>query len=347
MNTERLSQGKVAWYRSPVTREQLIALNQRSDFKGFVQTGGFLGLLALSGFAACYSVGRWPWPVVLLLFFIHGTFWRFILHGFHELVHNTVFKTKSLNLFFVRLFAFLIWYNHHQFWASHTEHHKYTLHPPDDLEVVLPADLTLTKFMLRYFVDPWGFFVVLYNNIVTAIGRPMRPWDRTLLANASPRERRAWINWSRFVLAGHGAIIAVAFATHWWYLAATVTFAPYYGGWLCYLCNNLQHSGLRDNVPDFRLCCRTITVNPFLEFLYWHMNYHTEHHMYAAVPCYNLPQLHRLIEADLPPCPKGLFQGWKVLAAILKKQKTDPAYQFCAQLPAPAPLSPDNQPSAA
>lgn len=44
----------------------------------------------------------------------------------------------------------------------------------------------------------------------------------------------------------------------------------------------MQHAGLSDNVPDFRLCCRTMILNPFFRFLYWHMNYHTEHHMYAA-----------------------------------------------------------------
>jgi fatty acid desaturase len=346
MLSERLSQNKVVWYRSPVTRDQLMALNERSDCKGFVQTGGFLGLLALTGTAAYYSAGRWPWPVVLLLLFIHGTCWRFILHGFHELIHNTVFKTRWLNLFFVRLFAFLIWYNHHQFWASHTEHHKYTLHPPDDLEVVFPVDLTVTKFFLRYFVDPWGFFVVLYNNVVTAMGRPMRPWDRTLMADADPKEQRAWKNWSRFVLVGHATIIGVSVAMHWWMLPVVTTLAPYYGGWLCYLVNNLQHSGLRDNVPDYRLCCRTITINPVLGFLYWHMNYHTEHHMYAAVPCYNLPKLHQLIKADLPPCPHGLYQSWRHLVAILKKQKADPSYQYTAELPTRS-YPEGNSPSAA
>ena len=29
-----------------------------------------------------------------------------------------------------------------------------------------------------------------------------------------------------------------------------------------------------------------------MRFWYWHMNFHIEHHMYAAVPCYNLEKLH-------------------------------------------------------
>ena len=73
MNTERLAQEKIAWYRSPVSRNPLQFLNERSDLKGSLQTGGFLGLLALTGSAACFSAGRLPWPFVVLLFFIHGT----------------------------------------------------------------------------------------------------------------------------------------------------------------------------------------------------------------------------------------------------------------------------------
>ena len=63
------------------------------------------------------------------------------------------------------------------------------------------------------------------------------------------------------------------------------------------------------------------------------MNYHTEHHMYAAVPCYNLPRLHRLIKNEMPPCPRGLVQTWKGIIAILSRQKTEPGYQYVAELP--------------
>jgi fatty acid desaturase len=40
------------------------------------------------------------------------------------------------------------------------------------------------------------------------------------------------------------------------------------------------------------------------------MNWHTEHHMYAAVPCYNLAELHEAIKHDLPPTPDGLVAVW-------------------------------------
>ena len=113
-----------------------------------------------------------------------------------------------------------------------------------------------------------------------------------------------------------------------------VTFAPFYGGWLFFLCNNTQHAGLQGKVSDFRLNTRTVILNPFVRFLYWHMNYHIEHHMYVAVPCYHLGRLHKLIENDLPSCPRGLIEAWRQIIAIQKRQEVDPEYQFVAKLPA-------------
>jgi len=95
-----------------------------------------------------------------------------------------------------------------------------------------------------------------------------------------------------------------------------------------------MHAGLRDNVPDFRSCCRTIRLDPFSRFIYWHMNFHTEHHMYAAVPCYNLHRLSRVLAPDMPR-PRGLTEAWKELRAAYRRQRTEPAYQFDTPLPRP------------
>ena len=128
-------------------------------------------------------------------------------------------------------------------------------------------------------------------------------------------------------------LTVISIALGWWMLPVLITLAPFYGGWLLFLCNNTQHVGLQDNAPDFRLCTRTIILNPFVRFLYWHMNYHIEHHMYAAVPCYHLGQLHALIADDLPDCPVGLVATWKAIIPILREQKRDPSYQYIPTLP--------------
>ncbi|MGQ9815790.1 MAG: fatty acid desaturase [Candidatus Roseilinea sp.] len=69
------------------------------------------------------------------------------------------------------------------------------------------------------------------------------------------------------------------------------------------------------------------------------MNYHIEHHMYAAVPCYNLAKLHEVIRHDLPPSQSAWSRRGKRSAPFLKRQEADPSYQYAPPLPTPAPAT--------
>ncbi len=331
-----LSKQKITWYRSPIDRKTLAALNQRSDFLGMLQTLGHLGLIALTGAAAWYSVGRAPFWVTLLIIFAYGTFYNFLLNGFHELCHSTVFKTRALNTIFLYLFSFLAWHNPFLFWASHQEHHRFTLHPPEDLEVVLPMKITLKGFLQVAFVNPLEFVGRVKAVIRLSRGQVEGLWENILFPPENVEGRRRLFAWARVLLAGHALLVVVSLALGLWLLPVLITLGTFYGSWLQLLCNHTQHVGLQDNVDDFRLCTRTILLNPFVRFLYWHMNYHIEHHMYAAVPCYRLGKLHEAIRVDLPYCPRGLVEAWKEIIEILRRQKVDPTYQYVAPLPAPA-----------
>ncbi len=330
--TERAPGQQIKWYRCPVSKDDLAKLNQRSDVLGMLQTLGYLGVLALTGTASFIVWQKFAWYWSIPLCFVHAACWHFLINGFHELIHDSVFKTRALNRFFLWVYSFLGQYNHIHFWASHTEHHKFTLHPPDDLEVTLPQGHSWKGFLKGAFINYRGPWWQLKNHVRIATGRLEGKWDHHLFDD-NPREYRKLMNWERFLIVGHVAIVGVSCYYRLWIIPFLVTFAPHYAGGLHHLCNGAQHIGLCDNAPDFRLCCRTIYLNPVFQFLYWHMNYHTEHHMYAAVPCYNLPKLHRLIKNDMPPCPNGLYETWKGIDAIIAKQKIDPKYQFVAELP--------------
>lgn len=326
---------RIAWYKSPIRREVLAELNQRSDWLGLAQTLGHLGLMALTGIGAWYASVNLPVWVFLVLLYLHGTFTAFLLNAFHEFCHQTVFKTKALNTFFLNLISFLSWSNPVMFWASHQEHHKYTLHPPDDLEVVLPQKVEVSSFFKFALANPWDFFFRLKIVVRLSLGRIEGRWEEILFPPGAVTQRQHVFRWARYILLGHLLIAAVSLYFGLWQIPLLVSLAPFYGGLLQYLCNNTQHVGLQDNVPDFRLCTRTFLTNPFLQFLYWHMNFHIEHHMYAAVPCYKLARLHKAIEADLPHCPNGLLTAWKEMIPIIQRQKVDPQYQFIVDLPAP------------
>jgi fatty acid desaturase len=323
----------IDWYRTPLKKEVLRELSKRRDGKAWGQALGHLGLLATTGALSLFSAYHWPWWATLLLLFAHGTGFAFLINAVHELSHRTVFNSRGLNEFFLRIYAFLGWIHFPIFRASHARHHEYTLHPPDDLEVVLPKRVILNHFFQRGFINLQWPIQAVKEALRIARGQFRGEWENRLFPAHRPESRREPVRWARTLLVGHGLIVVVSLAFGWWMVPVVITLAPMYGKLLFLLCNSTQHIGLQDNVPDFRLCCRTFTLNPLPRFLYWHMNYHTEHHMYPSVPCYNLDKLHRAVKHDLPPCPAGLAATWKQIFEIQRKQEQDPTYQYRAPLP--------------
>ncbi len=329
----------IDWYRVPVDKALLNELNQRSDLKASLQTLGHLGLLVLTGGLAIYGVGRWPWPVIVILVFTHSTFFHFLLNAFHELCHNTVFRTRALGDLALRAISLISLHHYVLFQESHRRHHRYTLHAPFDSEVVLPIRFELWPLLRSVFISWRSPSWILGEHWAFARGVIRNPWHQILFSESKPELRRKLVSWSRLTLAAHAALlagsVALAVAVHprWLLLPLLTTFARCMGRWLNVLLNDTQHVGLSDNVPDFRLCARSIHVNPFLGFLYWQMQYHIEHHMYAAVPFYNLPRLNRAIRDQLPEPTRGLLATWRHIAAIQKRQKADPDYCFIPALP--------------
>jgi fatty acid desaturase len=97
-----------------------------------------------------------------------------------------------------------------------------------------------------------------------------------------------------------------------------------------------QHAGLREDKRDHRYTTRTVYLNPVLSFLYWHMEYHVEHHMFPQVPSHNLPKLHVMIKDQLPPARKGLLGAYKEIIPALIKQAKNPDYQIPLSVPSNA-----------
>ena len=110
----------------------------------------------------------------------------------------------------------------------------------------------------------------------------------------------------------------------------------FYGTWLMVIYGQTQHAGLAENVLDHRLNSRTVYMNPVNRYLYWNMNYHVEHHMFPMVPYHNLPKLHELVKADMPPPYHGLVEAWREIIPALLRQSKDPDYYVQRPLPAPA-----------
>lgn len=332
---------KVPWYRCPIAPEELRALTQRSDLKGAFQAVGFLALVVALGIVTWYFYAKQQWGWMAVSLFVYGTVFSFT-PGPHELLHGTVFKTKWLNGFFHRIYSMLQWHNPHEYKRSHTYHHVYTLHPAGDREVVLPIIPSLhpVRILGLLTFNAQAFWLVASRTVKLAVtGKFLNEWSGTVFAD-DDNARRLAVRWARLQLLFHAAVIAFAIVTGHWLLPVLVTIGQYIANLWMYIVLMPMHTGLRSNVADFRKCVRSILLDPVSEFLYWHMNWHTEHHMYAAVPCYNLPRFAKAIADDMPK-PRTLFGAWREMRETYKRQKTEPGYEFDTPVPPPRAKAPD------
>ncbi len=322
----------IQWYRTKLDRETFKALHQKNDRQGWIQAGGYLLIILATGGVSAYCAIHSLWIGLVISMALHGTICAFMINAVHELTHGTVFKTKALNSIFAHLFAWIGWINHEVFTESHLRHHRFTLHDPDDSEVVLPIRIVIKQFFTKGFIDPIAMWNAIADMARYSMGRFKGDWEKELFPEGSENQVKP-IRWARILFIGHSIVLAAAFYLNLWWLPLLVTLTPLYGSALFFLLNNTQHIGLKTHVPDFRLCCRTIYIPPVLEFIYWNMNYHVEHHMYAAVPCYNLKKLHQKIRHDLPPICNGIVEAWVEIGYIQQVQKENPNYQHVYQLP--------------
>ncbi len=341
---------RIKWYRCPIATPRLRELLKRSDRKGLQQAGGHFGLWLLSGAGVflCFANGQW-WGLLPALW-IHGAFACFFNGtSVHELGHGTVFKTPWLNRLFLYTFSTISWWDPFDYASSHTFHHRYTLHPEGDRENLLPLSplvgktFLIQKLTFNLYSPPGrnfgkgGFVNAVISTALGALGKtgdqrvPSNEWLRALHDDL-PNEHRKSVWWSRWLIAFHLSVALFSFLTGQWIWILIVTCSSYFSTICSYLLGMTQHCGLKENDSDFRKSVRSIRINRISEFLYWHMNWHTEHHMFAGVPCYNLKALHQEIKHDMP-VPRTLFQAWREMIETWNKQKTDSDYFYDTPVP--------------
>lgn len=340
---------KVRWLRPRIDQEKLRELSGRSDLQGWFQAGGHLGLWLVTGALTYYFWAQHNWIAFLVALFCHGTIASFFIAAAHELGHGTVFKTKSLNQIFLYIYSGLSWWDMFDYAASHTYHHRYTLHPEGDRENLLPLSPLVGRFFLvqlftvnlltqigRTF-SKGGLLSTIYITFLNAQGRvgslevPSQEWQQALHVDQPELHKRA-IWWARFLLVFHGIIIFASLLSGYWVFILIISVSPFIANWCAYALGMTQHCGLKENDSDFRKCVRSVKTNPLFEFLYWRMNWHTEHHMFAGVPCYNLKALYHEI-ADQMPEPRTLAGAWREMRDTWSRQQTDPAYCFDTPVP--------------
>ncbi len=327
----------ISWYRTKIDRSKLKELTEKDDLRAFIHAFSFFLIYIFTTTAALILYQRQMWFWMAVAAYLHSVFLGFLGTGaaVHELTHGTAFRRKRLNSFFLYLFSFLSWSSPVHFRESHHRHHRFTGFDGVDKEIK-PEPIPLRRTQVAgWFLFDWANFKrVLGTHIRYATGNTdadFFAWSPLFPEGAKEREKL--VKWSRFLLAGHGLLIVLFIYLKLWILIYTVNFGYFFASFLVHSCEMLQHSGFRRNVPDWRLNASTAEFGPLMSFLYWNMNYHCDHHMYAGVPFYKLPNLHEVLKPDIAEPIHGYWQGLVHLRQVGKRQKKNPEYRFIPRFP--------------
>lgn len=326
------------WYTSPVPREKMQELLQRRDGPALRDTALWFGLLFAFGAAGIALWGAW-WAIIP--FALYGVIYASSSDSrWHEAGHGTPFKTDWLNNALYEIASFMVLRESVVWRWSHARHHSDTIIVGRDAEIALQRPLSLLRLAGKFFNMP-TFFKYFQSVLRHAAGK-MTDEERTFIPESE--FGKLYLR-ARIYLAIYLGVVVLAIATRSILPLLFIGLPNIYGAWLMVVYGLTQHAGLAENVLDHRLNTRTVYMNRINRYLYWNMGYHIEHHMFPMVPYYNLPKLHELVKADMPPAYNGLIAAYREIIPTLLRVARDPDYYLQRPLPPPLPQTATRQAS--
>lgn len=316
----------IDWIKVDINQEDLRRFTKRNNWKGAFQTLGFLLILVGTGSLAWWALAARQWIFLVVALYLHGLVYAHFGDAIHELSHGTVFSGKILNTIATTVYGWLYWpWNPHFYRVSHQNyHHRYTLYQGSDGEDTPNYTEFSLRIVARLFL-PIFYFKSMFINLARLFtlkptsfgwrgrGYQLDSWEQFVLQRASDKDRRKVYRFGIFCLASHTVFVAaciylgLTLIPQLWFLPVLVTFAPFYHpGFHGALCGTHQHTACEPNHRDFRVSCASALLDPLSSFLYWHMEYHIEHHMFAAIPCYRLKAFRAFVTDQMPPLEPSL-----------------------------------------
>jgi Na+-transporting NADH:ubiquinone oxidoreductase subunit F len=315
------------WYQCAVPRATMRTLLERRDGPAIFNTILWFTLIFGSGFATYLLWGSW-WAI--LPYIVYSVLYASTSDSrWHETGHGTAFKTDWMNNALYEIASFMVMRESTVWQWSHTRHHSDTIIVGRDPEIAAPRPPDI-KAMVMSFFNLINYPKYFRHIVMHSFGR-MSAEEKTFIPETEcPKVFRK----ARVYVTIYVAVIALSIYSRSVLPLMFVGLTNLFGTWLMVVYGYTQHAGLAENVLDHRLNCRTIYMNPIHRFLYWNMNYHTEHHMFPLVPFHALPKLHEAVKNDCPASYPSLFAAWREIIPTILKQVNDPAYHVKRQLPA-------------
>ena len=295
--------------RRPLDKQTLARLTTMHD--GYAWLGVFSAVGTVAA-AVTAALVWWSWPMVFAAMFVIATRQQAFFVLAHDAAHYRLFASRSLNDWVGGLLASAVGISMRSYRVIHRLHHN-DLYGQSDPDIPLSAGYPRGRMYLlkRLGRDLLGatapkaysyFFGAPALNTAANVNR--RPEDDT-----APQLREAAQVDRRFVIGMQLSMLAAAVLSGYlleylvlWVLPAVTLLQA-----MLRLRAIMEHGAVEDtSTPLF--AARTNLGPRWV--LWWffphHVNYHIEHHLYPAIPHYNLPYAHRALKQ------MGVLEGAEV-----------------------------------
>ncbi len=270
-----------------MTKENFLKIQQQS--KKLIKNNGFawlhtfvdLGLIFLAFFLSIQS-GIILWGIGQILFF--ACIWR-CFSILHSCVHNSFFKSRSLNNFWGRFFSILALIPYSSWKDAHLKHHRYPRHRELDPSLCLPRKENITPSVRKVLDLCWKLNIPVFSFL-------------TIFFKSGQSKDSVGLDYSFFlVIFCHLVLILFLQLTY-----IKIFFVPY----ALYLWtsdmviisqhnlfSNIQDQALVDlKLQDHDIVTRTIHVPEVIgRYVFLNFDLHTLHHVVPNVPHYHLRKI--------------------------------------------------------
>jgi fatty acid desaturase len=286
-------------------------LTSRSSLRGMWLVAHAWGTIA----AAIALVATWPNPLTwLIAVMVVGARQLGLAILMHEAAHGGLHSKKAVNEWIGQwLCAVPVGADLASYRSYHLQHHKFTQQPEDpDLSLSAPFPITKESYRRKAIRDLTGQTFVkqrlpLFLSLFRRRSAELSVSHESFVSSGADKMARFLclnaLLFGLFWLAGAGI----------WYWAvwvfAMATWLP-----LVTRIRNIAEHACTSTGEDPFSHARTTRANPIERLLiapYW-VNYHAEHHLFMYLPCYHLPEAHRLLTE------KGLIKRMEVRPGYLE-----------------------------
>ena len=299
-------------FRKALPRELILELTRRSAWRASIAVLQDFAVIAV---ALAAALAFWPNPsAILLAVIVIGTRQHALFVIAHDAAHYLLFENRKMNDIVGRACASVQGLSMCTYRVIHRLHHN-NLYGELDPDTALHGGYPRGRaYLIRKLLKDltgftawktYAYFLGGAPALNAATNVALRPLDDTSekLRSEARADRNA-------VVAFHVVILVVfAWSGH---------LVQYLVLWILPLVTVVQailrlraiaEHGATTDFSSPLTAARTNVCPAWLEWLIFphHVNYHIEHHLYASVPHYNLPRLHREMAA------RGVLEGAEVV----------------------------------